>query len=112
MQQRQLGAQGPMTSAIGLGCMGMSEFYGASDDDSSLRTLARALEIGVMHFDTADTYGLGHNESLLGRFIAAAGPAARERMQVATRCCSSQFMHAICSLPCAKPLRTCSKSFE
>ncbi|CAN7457231.1 aldo/keto reductase [Acidovorax sp. LjRoot66] len=85
MQQRHLGAHGPLTSAIGLGCMGMSEFYGASDDDSSLRTLARALDIGVTHFDTADTYGLGHNESLLGRFIAAAGPAARERMVVATK---------------------------
>ncbi|MES2610301.1 MAG: aldo/keto reductase [Pseudomonadota bacterium] len=85
MQQRPLGAHGPLTSAIGLGCMGMSEFYGASDDDSSLRTLARALELGVTHFDTADTYGLGHNETLLGRFIAAAGPAARERMQIATK---------------------------
>lgn len=85
MQQRQLGTHGPLASAIGLGCMGMSEFYGSSDDESSLRTLARALEIGVTHFDTADTYGLGHNESLLGRFIASAGPAARARMQIATK---------------------------
>ena len=67
MQQRKLGVSGLLVSALGLGCMGMSEFYGQSDDDASLRTLARAL------FDTADTYGLGHNEELIGRFIAEGG---------------------------------------
>lgn len=85
MQQRRLGARGPMCSALGLGCMGMSEFYGKSDDDASLRTLARALELGVTLFDTADTYGLGHNESLLGRFIAEGGSARRARMLLATK---------------------------
>jgi aryl-alcohol dehydrogenase-like predicted oxidoreductase len=85
MQQRRLGAQGPMCSAVGLGCMGMSEFYGKSDDDASLGTLARALELGVTLFDTADTYGLGHNESLLGRFIAEGGGARRARMLLATK---------------------------
>lgn len=85
MQQRRLGAQGPMCSALGLGCMGMSEFYGRSDDDASLRTLERALELGVTLFDTADTYGLGHNESLLGAFIAAGGSTRRARMLLATK---------------------------
>ena len=85
MQQRKLGKVGPVTSAIGLGCMGMSEFYGESDDGASLRTLARALELGVSLFDTADTYGFGHNESLLGRFIAEGGAARREQMVLATK---------------------------
>ena len=85
MQQRKLGASGPLVSALGLGCMGMSEFYGESDDASSLRTLARALELGVTLFDTADTYGLGANEELLGRFIPEGGPARRARMVIATK---------------------------
>jgi len=85
MQQRQLGAGGPLVSALGLGCMGMSEFYGPSDDEQSLLTLARALELGITLFDTADTYGLGHNESLLGRFIEQGGAARRQQMVVATK---------------------------
>jgi aryl-alcohol dehydrogenase-like predicted oxidoreductase len=55
---------------VGLGCMGMSEFYGAADDAASLRLLHRARELGYVHFDTADMYGMGHNEQLLGRFLA------------------------------------------
>lgn len=85
MQQRQLGTYGPMVSALGLGCMGMSEFYGPSDDAESLRTLARALELGVSLFDTADTYGLGHNESLLGRFLDEGGAARRRQAVVASK---------------------------
>lgn len=85
MQQRKLGTSGIVTSAIGLGCMGMSEFYGESDDDASLRTLARAVELGVSLFDTADTYGFGRNESLLGRFIAEAGHSRREKMVLSTK---------------------------
>ena len=85
MKNRQLGASGPEVSAIGLGCMGMSEFYGHSDDADSLRTLERALELDVTHFDSADTYGLGHNESLLGRFIAQGGAARRRQVVVATK---------------------------
>lgn len=85
MKHRQLGASGLTTSAIGLGCMGMSEFYGQTDDAGSLRTLARALEIGVTHLDSADTYGLGHNEALLGRFLAEGGPARRERVVLASK---------------------------
>jgi aryl-alcohol dehydrogenase-like predicted oxidoreductase len=64
-----LGTTGPQVSAIGLGCMGMSSFYGERDDTESARTLRRALDLGVTHFDTADMYGLGHNEQLIGRTL-------------------------------------------
>ena len=69
MQQRQLGRNGPMVSALGLGCMGMSEFYGPSDEAASIATIHRALELGVTLLDTADMYGAGHNEQLVGRAI-------------------------------------------
>ena len=69
MRKRLLGSSGIEVSEIGLGCMGMSEFYGPANDENSLATLRRAQEIGVNFFDTADTYGLGHNESLLGGFL-------------------------------------------
>lgn len=82
---RRLGADGPALFPLGLGCMGMSEFYGPTDDAQSLGTLAAALDLGLQHFDTADTYGLGHNESLLGRFVAEGGPARRRRMVLATK---------------------------
>ena len=65
--------------------MGMSEFYGPSDDAQSLATLASALEWGVQLFDTADTYGQGANEQLLGRFIAEGGAERRARMVLATK---------------------------
>lgn len=57
-------------SAMGLGCMGMSEFYGQTDDQNSLRILEEAFDSGINFFDTADTYGHGHNEKLLAQFIA------------------------------------------
>lgn len=62
---RSLGRNGPVVSAIGLGCMGMSEFYGQSDREASLATIAAALEAGITLFDTGDFYGMGHNEMLL-----------------------------------------------
>jgi len=66
---RALG-QGLEVSAQGLGCMGMSQIYGPADETESLATIARALELGVTFLDTADVYGLGHNEELVGRAIA------------------------------------------
>jgi aryl-alcohol dehydrogenase-like predicted oxidoreductase len=69
MRSRTLGATGPVVSEIGLGCMGMSEFYGASDDAESIATIHRALELGVTLLDTADMYGPHRNEELVGRAI-------------------------------------------
>lgn len=69
MKTRTLGKNGPVVSVIGLGCMGMSEFYGARDDQESVATLHRALDLGVNFLDTADVYGCGENERLVGRAI-------------------------------------------
>ena len=69
MHTRKLGANGPVVSAIGLGCMGMSEFYGALDERESIATIHRALDLGVTFLDTADMYGPYTNEELVGRAI-------------------------------------------
>ncbi|WP_033925205.1 aldo/keto reductase [Sphingomonas sp. 35-24ZXX] len=71
MQTRQLGANGPKVSALGLGCMGMSDFYGPADRGESLATLAAAVERGVTLLDTGDFYGMGHNEMLIGEALRA-----------------------------------------
>jgi len=68
-------------SALGLGCMGMSEFYGPTDEDESIRTIHRAYELGVTFLDTADMYGSGHNEELVGRAIAG----RRDDFEIATK---------------------------
>ena len=79
MKQHKLGAL--TVSAIGLGCMGMSEFYGPTDDEESIATIRRALDIGVTFLDTADMYGNGHNEQLVGRAIEG----RRDEVQLATK---------------------------
>ncbi len=70
MQQRTLGTQGLTVSELGLGCMGMSEFYGPRDDAESIATIHRALELGITFLDTADMYGPFINEELVGKAIA------------------------------------------
>jgi len=70
MEQRHLGSQGLDVSALGLGCMSMSGSYGGADDDESAATLRRAFDLGVTFFDTANAYGLGHNERLVGQVLA------------------------------------------
>jgi len=69
MQMRSLGAEGPIVSALGLGCMGMSDFYGPADEAESLATIEAALEAGITLLDTGDFYGMGHNELLLGQAL-------------------------------------------
>ena len=79
--KRRLGANGPEVSAIGLGCMGMSEFYGAGSDEESIATIHHALDRGVNFLDTADMYGVGRNEELVGRAIRD----RRDRVFLATK---------------------------
>lgn len=69
MEHVKLGSQGAVVSRMGLGCMGMSEFYGPRDDRESAATILRALDLGVTFLDTADAYGIGDNEELVGKTI-------------------------------------------
>lgn len=82
LKKRKLGKVGPEVSALGLGCMGMSHAYGTPNDDESIATIHRALELGVDFFDTADVYGAGVNETLVGRALRG----RRDDVVLATKC--------------------------
>ena len=81
MQKRSLGSQGLVVSELGLGCMGMSEFYGTADEGESIASIHRAIELGVTFLDTADMYGPFTNERLVGRAIAG----RRDQVTLATK---------------------------
>jgi len=88
LPQRPLARAGRTVSALGLGCMGMSEFYGPRDDESSIGVIHRAMELGINFLDTADIYGIGHNEQLVGDALRRAGAASgakRQQIVLATK---------------------------
>ncbi len=76
-----MGSQGLQAAELGLGCMGMSEFYGETNDAESMKTLHRAIELGITFWDTADMYGPFHNEELVGK----AFKGQREKITLATK---------------------------
>ena len=81
MEQIKLGSQGLMVSRLGLGCMGMSEFYGQTDDAENMRVFQAALDAGLTFFDTADMYGPFINEELVGRALGK----VRDQVVIATK---------------------------
>jgi aryl-alcohol dehydrogenase-like predicted oxidoreductase len=98
MEKRKLGRQGLEVSELGLGCMGMSQFYGPRDDKESAATLERAVELGINFFDTADVYGVGHNEELVGKALKK----YRDRVIIATKFANQVLpdgRRAICGRP-------------
>src|SRR5258707_1466082 len=107
MEFRALGIAGPQVSALGLGCMGMSEFYGSGDDAESIATIHRSIELGMSFLDTADVYGFGDNEVLVGKairdrrdkvFLATKFAILRDRANPTVRAVSGkpEYVRAAC----------------
>src|ERR1700674_3823756 len=82
MNQRRLGSSGPTVSTIGLGCMGMSDFYGPADRGESIATIHAALDAGITLLDTGDFYGMGHNEMLIGEALTG---TSRDNLQISVK---------------------------
>ena len=82
MDQRKLGSTGPAVSAIGLGCMGMSDFYGPTDRSESIATIHAALDAGITLLDTGDFYGMGHNEMLIREAVSG---RVRDNFQISVK---------------------------
>jgi len=82
MEQRKLGSTGPIVSALGLGCMGMSDFYGPADRSESIATIHAALDAGITLLDTGDFYGMGHNEMLIREALAG---RSRDNLQISVK---------------------------
>ncbi len=83
MKKRQLGKRGPFVSEIGIGCMGMVEFYGSTDDKVALQTLKKSLELGITFIDTADMYGRGRSEELIAKIFNG---SQRDNIIISTKC--------------------------
>lgn len=99
MKKRKLGQNGPVVSALGLGCMAMSEFYGPSDDAASEAVILSALEKGVTMLDTADTYGHGHNEELIGRALKSWDGEVFVATKFGIVRASGEYRRTICGRP-------------
>jgi aryl-alcohol dehydrogenase-like predicted oxidoreductase len=95
MITRRLGAAGPVTSALGLGCMGMSDLYGPSDRTESIGTIHAALDAGVTLLDTGDFYGMGHNELLIAEALAG---RPRDKAVISVKFGASAIQQAIGSV--------------
>ncbi|MEM7206033.1 MAG: aldo/keto reductase [Planctomycetota bacterium] len=99
LPRRRLGRSGLEVSALGLGCMGMSEFYGASDEAQSLATLHRSIDLGVTFWDTADMYGSGRNEQLVGKALAGRRDAVVLATKFGVQRAADGAMTGVCGRP-------------
>ena len=99
MNNRKLGKTGPTTSMIGLGCMGMSDFYGPADRSESIATIHAALDAGITLLDTGDFYGMGHNEMLIRRWPQTSAATSGSRSNSAHCATSRRIGTAMTAAP-------------